>query len=56
MYRRKSNVHWYTGEGMDENEFLEAESNMNSLIDQYQQMQINMADEKDDEMDDEEMI
>ena len=29
MFRRKAFLHWYTGEGMDEMEFTEAESNMN---------------------------
>merc|ERR1711906_18796 len=29
MFRRKAYLHWYTGEGMDEMEFTEAESNMN---------------------------
>merc|ERR1712166_69189 len=28
-FRRKAFLHWYTGEGMDEMEFTEAESNMN---------------------------
>jgi hypothetical protein len=28
MYRRKAFLHWYLGEGMDEMEFSEAESNM----------------------------
>jgi len=28
MFRRKAFLHWYTGEGMDEMEFTEAESNM----------------------------
>merc|ERR1712094_34021 len=28
MFRRKAFLHWYTGEGMDELEFTEAESNM----------------------------
>ena len=32
MFRRKAFLHWYTGEGMDEMEFTEAESNMNDLI------------------------
>merc|ERR1711933_74140 len=27
MFRRKAFLHWYTGEGMDEMEFTEAESN-----------------------------
>jgi tubulin beta len=32
MYRRKALLHRYTGEGMDEMEFTEAESNMNDLV------------------------
>merc|ERR1712126_453754 len=28
MFRRKAFLHWYTGEGMDEMEFTEAESNI----------------------------
>lgn len=39
MFRRKAFVHWYTGEGMEEMEFTEAESNMNDLISEYQQYQ-----------------
>jgi tubulin beta len=39
MFRRKAFLHWYTGEGMDEMEFEEAESNMNDLISEYQQYQ-----------------
>merc|ERR1719394_2454508 len=39
MFRRKAFLHWYTGEGMDEMEFIEAESNMNDLISEYQQYQ-----------------
>jgi hypothetical protein len=31
--------HWYTGEGLAENEFTEAESNMNDLVSEYQQYQ-----------------
>jgi tubulin beta len=37
MFRRKAFLHWYTGEGMEEMEFSEAESNMNDLISEYQQ-------------------
>jgi len=37
MFRRKAFLHWYTGEGMEEMEFTEAESNMNDLISEYQQ-------------------
>src|SRR4051812_48003637 len=35
MFRRKAFLHWYTGEGMDEMEFTEAESNMNDLVRNY---------------------
>lgn len=37
MFRRKAFLHWYTGEGMDEMEFTEAESNLQDLISEYQQ-------------------
>jgi len=39
MFRRKAFLHWYTGEGMDEMEFTEADSNMKDLICEYQQYQ-----------------
>lgn len=35
MFRRKAFLHWYTGEGMDEMEFTEAESNMNGIMGQF---------------------
>ena len=35
----KWNPRRYTGEGMDEMEFTEAESNMNDLVSEYQQYQ-----------------
>merc|ERR1712187_514860 len=37
MFKRKAFLHWYTGEGMDEMEFTEAESNMVDLIAEYRQ-------------------
>lgn len=37
MFRRKAFLHWYTGEGMEEMELTEAESNMNDLVQEYQQ-------------------
>ncbi|KAJ8937212.1 hypothetical protein NQ318_006633 [Aromia moschata] len=37
MFRRKAFLHWYTGEGMEEMEFNEAEGNMNDLVSEYQQ-------------------
>lgn len=44
----------YTGEGMDEMEFTEAESNMNDLISEYQQYQDATADDDEGEFDDDE--
>merc|ERR1711991_1192669 len=55
MFRRKAFLHWYTGEGMDEMEFTEAESNMNDLVSEYQQYQDATAEEGEDEEDDEDM-
>jgi tubulin beta len=46
MFRRKAFLHWYTGEGMDEMEFTEAESNMNDLVSEYQQYQEASVDEE----------
>ncbi len=39
MFKKKAFLHWYTGEGMDELEFSEAESNLNDLLSEYQQYQ-----------------
>jgi tubulin beta len=47
MFRRKAFLHWYTGEGMDEMEFSEAESNLNDLVSEYQQYQDATAEEDD---------
>ncbi|KAK8402009.1 hypothetical protein O3P69_001233 [Scylla paramamosain] len=49
MFKRKAFLHWYTGEGMDEMEFTEAESNMNDLVSEYQQYQEAGADDEDDD-------
>lgn len=56
MFRRKAFLHWYTGEGMDEMEFTEAESNLNDLVSEYQQYQDAGIDDEDegDEYSDEE--
>ncbi|KAL3962587.1 hypothetical protein ACCO45_004110 [Purpureocillium lilacinum] len=53
MFRRKAFLHWYTGEGMDEMEFTEAESNMNDLVSEYQQYQDAGVDEEEEEYDEE---
>nr|AAA67322.1 beta-tubulin [Oryza sativa] len=51
----KAFLHWYTGEGMDEMEFTEAESNMNDpgLVAEYQQYQDATAEEEDYEEEEE---
>uniref|UniRef100_H2Q189 Tubulin beta chain n=1 Tax=Pan troglodytes TaxID=9598 RepID=H2Q189_PANTR len=49
MFRRKAFLHWYTGEGMDEMEFTEAESNVNDLVSEYQQYQDATAEEEEEE-------
>ncbi|XP_030831610.1 tubulin beta chain-like [Strongylocentrotus purpuratus] len=55
MFRRKAFLHWYTGEGMDEMEFTEAESNMNDLVSEYQQYQdVSVDDDGDFDEEDEE--
>jgi len=48
MFRRKAFLHWYTGEGMEEMEFTEAESNMNDLVSEYQQYEQATAEEEQD--------
>ncbi|XP_055534578.1 tubulin beta chain-like [Wyeomyia smithii] len=48
MFRRKAFLHWYTGEGMDEMEFTEAESNLNDLISEYLQYQEASVDDYED--------
>merc|ERR1711937_511196 len=52
MFRRKAFLHWYTGEGMDEMEFTEAESNLNDLVSEYQQYQDATAESAEEEGDD----
>ncbi|RMZ86717.1 hypothetical protein DV736_g6057, partial [Chaetothyriales sp. CBS 134916] len=54
MFRRKAFLHWYTGEGMDEMEFTEAESNMNDLVSEYQQYQDASISDGEEEYGDEE--
>uniref|UniRef100_H0XPH8 Tubulin/FtsZ GTPase domain-containing protein n=1 Tax=Otolemur garnettii TaxID=30611 RepID=H0XPH8_OTOGA len=46
MFLQKAFLHQYTGEGIDEMEFTEAESNMNDLVSQYQQYQDATAEEE----------
>ena len=39
LMNRKAYLHWYTGEGMDTMEFVEAESMTRDMISEYQQYQ-----------------
>mgnify|MGYP001287518947 CR=1 FL=1 len=55
LFGRKAFLHWYTGEGMDEMEFTEAESNMNDLVSEYQQYQDATAEEEGEFDEDEEL-
>ncbi|KAM0752419.1 beta-tubulin [Meredithblackwellia eburnea MCA 4105] len=56
MFKRKAFLHWYTGEGMDEMEFSEAESNMQDLVQEYQQYQEAAADDEEEIYEEEEVI
>ncbi|CAF4682820.1 unnamed protein product [Rotaria sp. Silwood1] len=53
LLRRKAFLHWYTGEGLDEMELIQAESNMLDLMAEYQQYQ-DISIEEEVEFDDEE--
>ncbi|XP_012867411.1 PREDICTED: tubulin beta chain-like, partial [Dipodomys ordii] len=46
MFQSKALLHWYTGKGMDEMEFTEAESNINDLVSEYQLFQDATADDQ----------
>ena len=35
MYKKKAYVHWYTAEGMDLQEFEEAQANLSDLVAEY---------------------
>jgi tubulin beta len=57
MFKRRAFLHWYTGEGMEQTEFTEAESNLNDLIAEYQQYQsATIDDDLDGDYDDQEPL
>ncbi|KMQ91211.1 tubulin beta chain [Lasius niger] len=37
MFQKKAYLHWYTTEGMEESEFLQAQNRLSSLISEYRQ-------------------
>ncbi|MFS7982214.1 putative tubulin [Helianthus anomalus] len=49
MFRCEAFLRWCTGEGMDEMEFTEAESNMNDYVAEYQEYQDATSDVEYDE-------
>ncbi|KAH8920531.1 tubulin beta chain [Atractiella rhizophila] len=54
MFKRKAFLHWYTGEGMEELEFSEAESNLQDLVAEYQQYQEAGVDDEEEDYGEEE--
>lgn len=48
MLRRKAYTHWYTAEGMDLMEFVEAESNLLDMMEEYQRFQECVDNEEDE--------
>ncbi|KAM7488450.1 hypothetical protein LguiB_025934 [Lonicera macranthoides] len=48
IFRHKAFLHWYTSDIMDEIEFIEAESNMNDLVSEYQLYEDATVDEDED--------
>ena len=55
MLPRKAFLHWYIGEGMDEQEFVEAESNMKDLISEYELCNVATVLEEEGEVNEEEI-
>ncbi|KAH8828814.1 beta-1 and beta-2 tubulin [Flagelloscypha sp. PMI_526] len=49
MFKKKAFLHWYTDEGMDEQEFKEAEENVLDLILEYQEIVDNDRSQAEDE-------
>ncbi len=50
LFSHRSFVHWYTGEGMDTEEFEVAEANLKALIDHYQAIQGDTPEEENPEV------
>lgn len=44
MFRRSAFLHWYIGEGMEKDEFQDAQSNLKDLVSEYQQYEEATAD------------
>ena len=53
MFRRKAFLHWYTGEGMVEMDFIKSQSNLSDLVSGSQNYQGASVDDKGKEKEDE---
>ena len=54
MFRRKAFVHWYTAEGMETMEFIEAESNLLDLANEYKQFETGKSESTSEDLDEDE--
>jgi hypothetical protein len=51
MFEKKAFIHWFTGEGMDEQEFNEARNNVLDVCDEYSSVGADCGDGDDDDAD-----
>ena len=51
LFSRRAFLHWYTSEGMEELEFIEAKENINALIGEYQIFQDMTAEDDEEDLD-----
>lgn len=49
MFEKKAFIHWYTGEGMDEQEFCYARNNVLDVCDEYREAGLDCCDDNCDE-------
>lgn len=53
MYQKRAFIHWYTGEGMEELEFSAAEQSVQTLIDEYNECNVQDEEDSEDDCEDE---
>jgi tubulin alpha len=49
MYAKRAFIHWYVGEGNEEEDFVDARSNVACLISDYKEIGIETACDEDEE-------
>lgn len=54
MFQKRAFIHWYTGEGMDEQEFCDAENGVQCLINEYNDCNVQDDEPCDDDCESEE--